>query len=298
VANGIFTYQGTCGTPVTDSLTPTIGSTLQSDCKDEPLASLVPYVSKDGGSQDEFTNTALLLPGGNAAQQVYAGYGPITRWYFGPMTSVASDSTTSLGNASINVDFDNPTLKNMALLPSVSFSNSIYSNAVVLDGPAGDWVYFVIQNNFQTSHPIHLHGHDFSVLGQGKGVFSAAQASSLNFANPIRRDTALLFGIPGQGGVAQGGWTVIGFETDNPGAWVMHCHIIWHADGGMALQYIEQPASIPASQYWNSDSFQGECNAYDNYGGEGKLSYESGLKRDLERHRFRETRFGRHGMHH
>lgn len=299
MANGVFTYKGSCGTPKTDSATATIGSSMASDCRDEPLASLVPYVEHDGGSQSKFTDTALLLPGGNANQQQFANYGLITRWYFGPMLNLANNTATTLGSAAVTVDFDNPTLKNMALLPSVSFNSSIYSNAVVLDGPANDWVYFVIQNNFQTSHPIHLHGHDFSVLGQGKGVFSASQVGSLNFNNPIRRDTALLYGFNIQG-VAQSGWTVIGFQTNNPGAWVMHCHIIWHADGGMALQYIEQPDQIPASTYYNSQSFQDECTAYDGYtaaGGEGHLSYESGLKRDLERHQYHEKRYGSHGMH-
>ena len=67
----------------------------------------------------------------------------------------------------------------------------------------------------------------------------------------------------------------------------MHCHIIWHPDGGMALQYIEQPDTIDANSYYSSSSFQKECSAYDAYaaaGGEGMLSYESGLKRDLQSH--------------
>ncbi|EXJ76688.1 uncharacterized protein A1O5_01196 [Cladophialophora psammophila CBS 110553] len=292
IANPVFTYKGTCGTPTSE----TLSLTPASDCKDEPLASLVPYVSKDGGSAEDFTDTAKLLPGGNGGSQTFAGYGPIIRWYFGGLLDLAGNSATALGNQTITVDFENPTLRTMAELPTLSFNSSRYSNAVVLDGPPGDWVYFVIQNNFQTSHPIHLHGHDFSVLGQGKGVFTAAQVSSLNFANPCRRDTALLFGFAGPGGVAQGGWTVIGFQTDNPGAWVMHCHIIWHADGGMGLQYIEQPDAIDANGYWSSQGFQDECNAYTTYadgGGEGRLSYEAGIKRDLERHKYALH----HGMH-
>jgi FtsP/CotA-like multicopper oxidase with cupredoxin domain len=64
-------------------------------------------------------------------------------------------------------------------------------------------------------HPIHLHGHDFYVLGAGSGNFS--NVTELQFTNPPRRDVAML---PG------GGWLVIGFITDNPGAWLMHCHIV------------------------------------------------------------------------
>ncbi|OAP61541.1 hypothetical protein AYL99_03744 [Fonsecaea erecta] len=284
IANPVFTYRGSCGTPTSETLT----IAPASDCRDEPLASLVPFVSKDGGSVDDFTDTAKLLPGGNGGSQVFDGYGPIIRWYFGGLLDLNGNSASVLGNQTIGVDFENPTLKTMAELPTLGFNSSKYSNAVVLDGPAGDWVYFVIQNNFQTSHPIHLHGHDFSVLGQGKGVFSADQVSSLNFANPCRRDTALLYGFAGPGGVAQSGWTVIGFQTDNPGAWIMHCHIIWHADGGMGLQYIEQPDAIDAESYWSSQGFQDECSSYSNYqtgNVEGKLSYEAGIKRDLQRHR-------------
>ncbi|KIW29502.1 uncharacterized protein PV07_05315 [Cladophialophora immunda] len=293
IANPVFTYKGSCGTPTSE----TLSITPASDCRDEPLASLVPFVSKNGGSVDDFSDTAKLLPGGNGGSQVFDGYGSIIRWYFGGLLDLNGNSASVLGNQTVSVDFENPTLKTMAELPTLSFNSSKYSNAVVLDGPAGDWVYFVIQNNFQTSHPIHLHGHDFSVLGQGKGVFTADQVTSLNFANPCRRDTALLYGFAGPGGVAQSGWTVIGFQTDNPGAWIMHCHIIWHADGGMGLQYIEQPDAINANGYWTSSGFQDECNAYSSYqngGGEGKLTYEAGIKRDLERHRYALKHKGKH----
>jgi hypothetical protein len=56
-------------------------------------------------------------------------------------------------------------------------------------------------------HPIHLHGHDFYVLGSGTGVYS--DPKTLNYNNPPRRDDATLAG---------GGYLVITFMTDNPGA--------------------------------------------------------------------------------
>lgn len=54
---------------------------------------------------------------------------------------------------------------------------------------------------------------------------------SLKLDNPIRRDTAML---------PASGYLVLGFETDNPGAWLMHCHIGWHTTEGFALQFIER----------------------------------------------------------
>lgn len=258
-------------------------------CNDEPLASLIPHVKKNAGSAGKFASTVKLLPGGNAAAQVFDGYGSIIRWYLGgAVTDLSANSAAPAGTKSANVTYKEPTLKTLATLPGLAYNSSLYGNTAVLDGPANDWVYFVIQNNFQTSHPMHLHGHDFSVLGQGRGVFTSDMVNQLSFDNPIRRDTVLLFG-GGSPTAYISGWTVIGFQTDNPGAWLMHCHLIWHADGGMGLQFLEQPKSIDAAKYYNSPSFQNECKdyeAYDAIGGGHKHPYEAGIKRHLEGHRF------------
>jgi hypothetical protein len=37
---------------------------------------------------------------------------------------------------------------------------------------------------------------------------------------------------------------VIAFFTDNPGAWLLHCHIGLHASMGFALQLIEREPEI------------------------------------------------------
>ena len=61
----------------------------------------------------------------------------------------------------------------------------------------------------------------------------------------------------------------------------MHCHIVWHVDGGLALQWIERPDDIPAKEYASKASFQNECSAMAAFegSGSGKFSWESGLKR-------------------
>jgi FtsP/CotA-like multicopper oxidase with cupredoxin domain len=62
--------------------------------------------------------------------------------------------------------------------------------------------------------------HDFFILGTGTGTFNKqTDPAKLNFVNPARRDVTFL---PGRG------WVVIAFPTDNPGAWLMHCHIAWY----------------------------------------------------------------------
>jgi len=89
-------------------------------------------------------------------------------------------------------------------------------------------------------HPMHLHGHKFWVLGSGEGPFpyssvTDAPRSSINLQDPPFRDTAEL---------PPSGWLVIRYVTDNPGAWLLHCHLQWHLVSGMALVLVEGERQI------------------------------------------------------
>jgi hypothetical protein len=44
-----------------------------------------------------------------------------------------------------------------------------------------------------------------------------------------------------------GGYLIIAFRADNPGSWLMHCHIAWHASAGLAVQILERQTSIHPS---------------------------------------------------
>ncbi|KIV94136.1 hypothetical protein, variant 6 [Exophiala mesophila] len=84
-------------------------------------------------------------------------------------------------------------------------------------------------------HPMHLHGHKFWFLGSGEGDFpfesvTDAPSSMINLQNPPYRDTIDL---------PPSGWAVIRYITDNPGAWLFHCHVQWHLVSGMAVVLVE-----------------------------------------------------------
>jgi len=261
-SNGVIRYVGADDSAPT-STTP-ITSSNAAICNDEPITSLVPYLQKSAGSSSLFTSSAAQLPAGLVNTVQTSDDGTVFRWY--------------LNNGAIDVDFDQPTLKTLATTGTVN--STLISNPIVLNG-TNQWVYFVIQNQFFASHPLHFHGHDVSLLGQFAGSFNASQTSLLNFVNPPRRDTVMLAGSAGPGNPA--GTTVIGFQTDNPGAWLMHCHIVWHVEGGLALQFIERPGDIPASSYVNKPAFQDECSSLAAYEAavpdSVKTDGESGLKR-------------------
>ena len=59
------------------------------------------------------------------------------------------------------------------------------------------------------SHPLHLHGYNFFVVGQGSGNFDPQNdPAKFNLVDPVERNTI---------GVPSGGWVAIRFLADNPG---------------------------------------------------------------------------------
>ena len=116
----------------------------------------------------------------------------------------------ALNTSSINVDWEKPTIQYL-MDGNTSYPSRFNVIPTVNEGALN---YVVVQqgaNNPPVPHPFHLHGHDFFLLGQGSGTFSAGSAS-LNWATPPRRDTAT---VPG------GGWLAIAFNSNNPGTWLM-----------------------------------------------------------------------------
>ncbi|KAK8085607.1 Laccase-1 [Apiospora hydei] len=116
---------------------------------------------------------------------------------------------------------------------------------LVLSHDRIETVDIILQNVDEGNHPFHLHGMPLWVLGQGHGYFPGYEALGLKphgkglldpandtvVANPLRRDTVTLEGF---------GWTLLRFVADNPGVWLFHCHMVWHAEAGMGLQIISR----------------------------------------------------------
>ncbi|PFH47834.1 multicopper oxidase [Amanita thiersii Skay4041] len=86
-------------------------------------------------------------------------------------------------------------------------------------------------------HPIHLHGHAFDVV-------RSAGTSQYNFKDPVKRDVVSI------GGASDN--VTIRFRTDNPGPWILHCHIDWHLEGGLAVVFAEDVDSVASFNPPNS----------------------------------------------
>lgn len=124
-------------------------------------------------------------------------------------------------------------------------------------------------------HPIHMHGHSFHVIKMGYATFEEKygflveqnsdidcsggekQSNDYSFCkNATWRNQSWLNGnIPGQELrypprkdtiiVPDGGYAVIRFKANNPGIWIIHCHIEIHSLQGMALLLNESFPYIP-----------------------------------------------------
>ncbi|CAI0449558.1 unnamed protein product [Linum tenue] len=87
------------------------------------------------------------------------------------------------------------------------------------------------------SHPLHLHGFNFFVVGQGFGNYDQNKdPAKFNLVDPVERNTV---------GVPAGGWVAIRFLADNPGVWFMHCHLDVHTSWGLRMAWIVMDGALP-----------------------------------------------------
>jgi len=93
--------------------------------------------------------------------------------------------------------------------------NGPYPDNKPLTIKQGQQAVMTFTNKSRMWHPMHLHGHTFSVLND-KGELGA------------RKDTVIV--VPNQS-------VKIAILADNPGYWPMHCHNTYHAEAGMLTTF-------------------------------------------------------------
>jgi hypothetical protein len=70
----------------------------------------------------------------------------------------------------------------------------------------------------------------------------------------VRRDVAML---PAKG------WLLIAFKTNNPGVWLMHCHIAWHVSHGLSVDFLERVNDFRNGlSQADKNGFNQNCNAW------------------------------------
>ncbi|KAJ5092447.1 hypothetical protein NUU61_007317 [Penicillium alfredii] len=202
----------------------TKGYSYTDSCADEDMSNLTPIVSETVSS-----------PSYNKSEPVSLGKNPASlyRW--------------KLNSTSMHVDWTVPTL-----LEVYRGHHSWANTSGVIELPHKNvWTYVVVETSLSVPHPVHLHGHDFVVVAQGSGTYSGAGPT---LAKPPKRDTAML---------PENGYLVLAFKTDNPGVWLMHCHIGWHTEEGFAIQFVERYGEIKAQLDYSA--LRGNCRNWEAY---------------------------------
>jgi FtsP/CotA-like multicopper oxidase with cupredoxin domain len=136
-----------------------------------------------------------------------------------------------MNNSAFRVNFNHPIL----LLSNLGNNSYPYDPQWNVDNLGGATsVRLILYNQNERSHPMHLHGHNYFVEAVGYNSQNW-DGTIVRPANPQRRDTQI---------VPAWGYLVISFETDNPGAWVFHCHVAWHVATGLSATFVERPDKI------------------------------------------------------
>ncbi|ESZ96035.1 laccase precursor [Sclerotinia borealis F-4128] len=222
------------------------------DCANDPLHLTVPYTAVKPPDTPAITQNMEITVGVNSSGSALFTVNNITfrADYNSPLLLLAKQGTPV---STLPLDWN---IYNFSTSPSIRIH---------------------LTNLWDTTHPMHLHGHDFFVLAEGRGTWDG---TITNPSNPLRRDTQLMR----RGSVSSPTYLVIEFEADNPGVWPLHCHTSAHVSAGLLVNIFERPdlvaegrderGMIPQVVKETCDAW----NAYTDSGGEVD-EIDSGLRR-------------------
>ncbi|RKU42664.1 hypothetical protein DL546_003466 [Coniochaeta pulveracea] len=151
-----------------------------------------------------------------------------------------------LNGSSFRPDLTHPSLHRVVSNLTSSFSPE---SQLTLSFPSTVTIDLILQNFDEGNHPFHLHGHQFWVLAYGHGYFPSYDALNMHdqgrglvdegnrtiIENPVRKDVATVEAF---------GWLLLRVRLDNPGAWLFHCHMLWHGESGMAMQIVARAEEL------------------------------------------------------
>ena len=132
------------------------------------------------------------------------------------------------------------------LLLNLNSSAAQADGKIVIRTTSDSWVDFVLQVGAnpeqpqQYPHPMHKHSNKAYIIGSALGLFTWSSVAdaieavphAFDLQNPAYRD---MFVTSFEGP----NWMVVRYHVENPGAFLFHCHIPTHLEGGMALALLD-----------------------------------------------------------
>jgi manganese oxidase len=114
------------------------------------------------------------------------------------------------------------------VMKDISFNLKRAPRTPVIDATLGERVEFVVITHGDLFHTFHLHGHRWA--DNRTGVLASLSDASAIIDNKT------------QGPADSFGFQVVAGEGVGPGAWMYHCHVQGHADGGMSGIFLVRDA--------------------------------------------------------
>ncbi|KAI1302071.1 Cupredoxin [Xylaria venustula] len=128
-----------------------------------------------------------------------------------------------------------PTLYSVVSLGANNTEVSAYGEVGAFTIGYNEVLEIVINNLDSAIHPFHLHGHQFQIIQRPKSDGGRWQSTNLIPATPARRDTIAVFA---------NSFAVLRILANNPGVFLLHCHIEWHVEMGLSVTLIEAPERL------------------------------------------------------
>ncbi|HKA51791.1 MAG TPA: multicopper oxidase family protein [Candidatus Dormibacteraeota bacterium] len=107
------------------------------------------------------------------------------------------------------------------------FNGKSFPDTVPIVVREGQYVRLRLVNDTDEYHPIHLHGHVFSVISRNGKPLTGS---------PVHLDSIL---------VGPHETWVGAFLADNPGLWMLHCHVLIHAAFGLSTMVSYEGVTTP-----------------------------------------------------
>jgi FtsP/CotA-like multicopper oxidase with cupredoxin domain len=106
-----------------------------------------------------------------------------------------------------------------------ALNGKLYPRVPMFEVAKGDLVRINLNNDSGSVHPMHLHGHHFTVLTRDGKPVTEWSTDTLLMLPHDRYSVA--------------------FRANNPGLWMLHCHNLDHAAGGLSMHLMYAGVTTP-----------------------------------------------------
>ncbi|HLG65021.1 MAG TPA: multicopper oxidase family protein [Ktedonosporobacter sp.] len=203
-----------------------------------PAHGSVALVAADEKNNKQYLRTPSMLFGQGT---VPTHLPPVKQWF--DLTTYGQPASTAITpqshfDVTSKIVLNNQNGSSLGRMGMVyTINGKVFPDTGMIMVTEGQLVKIQIDNQSDLYHPIHLHGHIFTVLARNGNPLTGS---------PVLLDTVL---VPPHTRYD------IGFLANNPGIWMLHCHNFLHANWGMDMMVVYNGYTTPYTVGTKSGNF-------------------------------------------